>query len=335
MESRTDWRAWLDVQQQDGDERGATGLCHDGGHGISSRRRLNPGDVILGIGDQPFAYDPRTELGKAIGAAEAADGNLSLIRLRNGEKTTAVLQLPVLGGYSPTAPFDCSKSKRIFQLGCEALAQRMKANPDEGNPIERSLNALALLSSGRPQYLPLVRRQVEWASNYSDPDRRSLHSWWYGPVNILLAEYVLVTGDRSFMPDLKRITMEIVHGQSEVGSWGHRFVQPNGRLAGYGMMNAPGLPLTVSLILAREAGVDDPALDEAIAKSSRLLRFYVGKGSVPYGDHHPWIQMHEDNGKNGIAALMFNLLGDAHAAEYFSRMSMCIARERTRHGPHR
>ena len=81
---------------------------------------------------------------------------------------------------------------------------------------------------------------------------------------MLLAEYVLATGDRSCMPDLKRITMEIVRGQSEVGSWGHRFVQANGRLAGYGMMNAPGLPLTVSLILAREAGVDDPELDEAI-----------------------------------------------------------------------
>ena len=124
------------------------------------------------------------------------------------------------------------------------------------------------------------------------------------------------------MPDLKRITMEIVHGQSEVGSWGHRFVQANGRLAGYGMMNAPGLPLTVSLILAREAGVDDPELDEAIEKSARLLRFYVGKGSVPYGDHHPWIQTHDDNGKNGIAAVMFHLLDDAEAAEYFSRMSV-------------
>ncbi|MHC5025024.1 MAG: DUF6288 domain-containing protein, partial [Planctomycetota bacterium] len=232
------------------------------------------------------------------------------------------LQLPVLGAYGPTAPFDCPKSKRIFELGCEALAGKMKANPGEGNPIERSLNALALLASGRPEYLPLVRSQVEWASQYSDLERRALHSWWYGPVNILMAEYVLATGDRSFVPDLKRITMEIVNGQSEVGSWGHRFVQPNGRLAGYGMMNAPGLPLTVSLILAREAGIDDPDLDEAIEKSARLIRFYVGKGSVPYGDHHPWIQTHDDNGKNGIAALMFHLLDDAEAAEYFSRMSI-------------
>ena len=286
-------------------------------HGV-----LHPGDVILGIAGQPFVYDPRTEFGKAVGAAEAADGSLSLIRWRKGETTTAAVQLPVLGTYSPTAPFDCPKSKRIFELGCEALARTMKANPDEGNPIERSLGALALLSSGEPQYLSLVRKQVEWASHYSDPERRSLHSWFYGPVNMLLAEYILATGDSSFVPDLKRITMEIVRGQSEVGSWGHRFVQSNGRLAGYGMMNAPGLPLTVSLVLAREAGVDDPELDEAIEKSARLIRFYVGKGSVPYGDHHPWIQTHDDNGKNGIAALMFHLLDDAEAAEYFSRMSV-------------
>ena len=46
-----------------------------------------------------------------------------------------------------------------------------------------------------------------------------------------MAEYVLATGDRTFMPELERITMEIVRGQSPVGSWGHRFIQENGRLA--------------------------------------------------------------------------------------------------------
>ena len=283
---------------------------------------LQPGDVILGVSDQPFAHDPRTELGRAIGEAEATDGALTLMRWREGTTGKVVLPLAVLGRYSPTAPFDCPKSKRIFDQGCEALARQMKANPDQGNPIIRSLNALALLSSGKPEYLPLVRQQVSWASHYSDPERRNLHSWLYGPVNILLAEYTLSTGDRSFLPDLERITMEIVQGQSAVGSWGHRFVVSGGRLGGYGMMNAPGLPLTVSLILARQAGVAHPELDVAIEKSLRLIRFYVGKGSVPYGDHHPWIQTHDDNGKNGIAAVLFHLVGDAEATRFFSRMSV-------------
>ncbi len=278
--------------------------------------------MILGVAGRQFTYDPRTELGQAIGRAEASDGRLSVIRWRDNATSSAQLQLNVLGAYSPTAPYDCLKSRRIFQQGCEALARQMKANPNEGNGIIRSLNALALLASGEPRYLPLIRQQVAWAAQFSDPDRRTYHSWFYGPINILVAEYVLATGDRSHLPALRRLTMEIVHGQSEVGSWGHRFVQQNGRLAGYGMMNAPGLPLTVSLILAREAGVQDPELDEAIEKSARLLRFYVGKGSVPYGDHHPWIQTHDDNGKNGIAAVLFHLLQDAEAAQYFSRMSV-------------
>lgn len=283
---------------------------------------LHSGDVILGAAGRLFNFDPRTELGRAISNAEASSGTLLLATWRDGRRAEVAVQLPVLGPYASTAPFDCPKSTRIFEDGCAALAKRMADNPGKGNPIERSLNALALLASGNPEYLPLIRREVEWASTYSDLERRSLHSWWYGPVNILMAEYVLATDDRTFMPDLERITMEIVAGQSEVGSWGHRFVQENGRLAGYGMMNAPGLPLSVSLVLARKAGVDNPELDEAIEKSARLIRFYVNKGSVPYGDHRPWIEAHDDNGKNGVSAVLFNLLGDAEAAEYFSRMSV-------------
>ncbi len=297
--------------------------------GSPSEGVLAVGDVLLGVSGARFSYDPRTELGRAITAAEASDGRLELIRWRDGGTDRVEVVLPVLGVYAPTAPFDCEKSRRIVEAGCENLAQRIAKNPRKGSPIERCYNALALLASGDPKYWPLVREQVELVAGYSDLDRRELHSWWYGPINLLLAEYTLATGDRSFMPNLERITMEIVGGQSVVGSWGHRFTQANGRLAGYGMMNAPGLPMLLSLILAREAGVSNPELDLAIERTARLVRFYVGKGSVPYGDHHPWIENHDDNGKNGVAAIAFNLLGDAEAAEYFSRMSVaCHGNER-------
>jgi hypothetical protein len=283
---------------------------------------LQEGDVLLGVGGRPFRFDPRTEIGRAITAAETSSGRLVFSRWRDGRRGSATIELPVFGRYAPTAPYDCEKSNAILEAGCAALAERMAADPGKGSPIERCYNALALLASGNPDYLPVVRQQVEAFSTYTDPDRREYHSWWFGPINILMAEYVLVTGDRTFMPALERITMEIVHGQSPVGSWGHRFIQNSGRLAGYGMMNAPGLPLALSLVLAREAGVENPELDLAIEKSSRLIRFYVGKGSVPYGDHNPWIETHDDNGKNGAAAVLFNQLGDVEATEYFSRMSV-------------
>lgn len=290
--------------------------------GSPSDGKLFEGDVILGIDDVMFSYDPRTEMGKGIQQAESEKGRLRLNCWRNGEEKNVVLKLRTMGGYSPTAPFDCRKSEKIFEEGCAALAQRMRDKPNAGNGITRAYNVLALLASGRKEYLPIIREQVSWAAQYSDPESKTLHCWFYGPVNLLLAEYTLATDDKTYLPDLERITMEIVRGQSAVGTWGHRFSRPDGRLNGYGMMNAPGLPMTLSLVLARKAGVDHPELDLAIERSVRLMRFYVGKGCIPYGDHAPWIETHDDNGKNGIAAVLFNVLEDAEAAAYFSRMSV-------------
>jgi hypothetical protein len=206
------------------------------------------------------------------------------------------------------------------------LAERIADPAYRANAIPRCLNALALLASGQDEYLPLVKREAQWAADFSAD---SFQTWYYGYVMMLLSEYAMATGDESVLPGLRRLALEAAGGQSVVGSWGHTFAGPDGRLQGYGMMNAPGLPLTIGLVLAREAGIDDPKVSEAIEKSARLIRFYVGKGAIPYGDHHSWIQTHEDNGKCGMAAVMFNLLGEAQGAEFFSRMSVAS------HGPER
>ena len=284
---------------------------------------LAAGDVILGTGGKAFSHDPRTEFGRALTHAEseAGGGNLALTRWRSGETAEVVVKLPVLGTYSPTAPFDCPKSARILNDGCKALAARMQAADyaRRQSPITRSLNALALLASGDETHLPLVKREAGWAADFSAD---SMATWYYGYVIMLLAEYKMATGDESVMPGMRRLALASAKGQSIVGSWGHKFAGPDGRLVGYGMMNAPGIPLTTSLVMARAAGVDDPEVAEAIERSARLLRFYIGKGAIPYGDHSPWIQTHEDNGKCGMASVLFNLMGEDEGAEYFSRMSL-------------
>ena len=292
---------------------------------------LQNGDVVLGIGDKKFQYDPRVEFGKAIGEAEASrPGNLELMVWRSGKVKQLKIRLEVLGRYSETAPFNCKKSDRIFQKGCLAQA-RMLNSGRPGNRIVASYGALALLASGRKEFLPVVKKEVARAAKYSDPKGKNLCSWFYGPTNLLLAEYTLATRDRQFLPSMRRMTMEIVNGQSKVGSWGHRFAEPNGVLKGYGMMNSAGLPLLHSLVMARSAGVKNKKLDEGIEKSLNMMQFYAGKGSIPYGDHDPWIQSHANNGKNGNAALLFNLLEDEYAAEYFSKSAIAAYnRERER-----
>ncbi len=103
---------------------------------------------------------------------------------------------------------------------------------------------------------------------------------------------------------------------------GHTFALPDGRLQGYGMMNSPGLPLTIGMVLARDAGVQDPVVSHAIELSAKLLRFYTGKGAIPYGDHAAWTETHEDNGKCGMAAVLFNQLGETKSADFFTRMAV-------------
>lgn len=289
---------------------------------------MQVGDVILGVNGKPFCFDPRVEFGKALTLAEseAGAGKLQLTRWRASATEEVTIKLPVLGSYSASAPFDCPKSKRIIDLCGKALARSLEQHGGHGDPIVRSLNALGLLATGNPDYLPLVKKEVEWAANYSE---NGMQTWRYGYVIMLLAEYTMATGDQSAMPGLRRMAIEAAKGQSAVGSWGHGFARPDGRLGGYGMMNSPGAALTISLVMANRAGVKDPEVAKAIELSAKLLRFYIGKGSVPYGDHHPWIENHDDNGKNGMAAILFSLMNEKNGAEFFSRMSIAS------HGPER
>jgi hypothetical protein len=290
--------------------------------------KLQVGDVILGVNGKPFESDPRVVFSEALTQAETQAGK-GLLRLRvwrDGRTATVVLKLPVLGSYSRTAPFDCDKSDKLVDLSAAALAKNMQAEGYRPNPMVRSLNALGLLATGDDAYLPLIRREANWAANL---EADSFQTWWYGYTMMLLSEYILKTGDTSVLPGLERQLTKAVEGQSAVGSWGHRFANEQGQLLGYGMMHAPGVPLTISLVLAREAGAEHPDLDLAIERSVTMIRFYVNKGAIPYGDHQAWIQNHDDNGKNGMAAVLFNLLGDAEAAEYFSRTAVaCYGDER-------
>ncbi len=285
---------------------------------------LTSGDVILGIDGKNFSDDARKQFAHAITAAEEEKGGglLRVTRWRAGKTETAELKLKVMGTYSDTAPFDCPKSKRVFELGCEAIAKRGLKDIS----IATNMNALALLASGKAEYRPMLEA---YAKKVADFKTDSMATWHYGYANMFLAEYIMATGDRSVFDGMKRMALEAALGQSAVGTWGHKFAMANGNLNGYGCMNLPALGLTVSMVLAREAGVKDPVLDKAIAKSAGFLRWYVNKGAIPYGDHQPW-PGHEDNGKCSSAAVLFDLLGDREAAEYFTKMAVAAYSERER-----
>jgi hypothetical protein len=313
-------RGWIFFRHEDQTAASRQILITAVEKGSPAEGLLQANDVILGVNGKQFVNDARKNLGHAIAAAEEKDGVLALIRWREGQSTNVELKLPVLGAYSDTAPYNCAKSKNIFEQGCQLIAK--KGLKDADIPID--LNALALLASGKEEYRPML---AAYAKKVAASLKPSVWNWYYAYGNLFLAEYVLATGDQTVLPELKRVAVEAAKAQCMNGMWGHAAALPDGHSEGYGGMNQIGLPLTLSLVLARKAGVNDPAVDRAIERYLRVARWFVNKGAIPYGDHAPW-QTHDDNGKCSCAAVLFDLLDDREATSFFSRMATAAYDER-------
>jgi hypothetical protein len=299
---------------------------------------LSADDVIIGTNGKAFESDPRRALGQAITEAEqdANKGLLKLVCWRKGEQKDVTIPLKVMGSYSETSPYTCPKAKLIVEQGCRVImkrgltADKGSLRPDQNwtPEIRSSLEALALLASGNPEYLEAVK---EYAHKLAPPDMKwrlrgeheGLDTWSWGYGNLFLTEYYLATKDEYVLPAIRELARKIAIGQSEVGTWGHGFLIPrnHGNLGGYGAINQPGLICWISLVLAQKCGIDDPDVQKAVAKSRKFFSFYTGKGSIPYGDHSPYRIQHDDNGKSGSAAVTFDLLGDTVSAQFFSRLA--------------
>ena len=210
--------------------------------GSPAEGKLEVGDVVLGVGDGPFDADPRVLLGRAIGEAQSkkGKGRLDLRRWRKGKVKSVRLQLPVLGAYADTAPFDCPRSKKVLDAACDHMAANMKGG------IDGMVNALALLANGDRRHASAVR---DLARKVGRPDVQlslegrtsGLMAWEWGYRALFLCEYYLATRDRQVLPAIAEYAGTIARGQSRVGTWGHAMAWPDlnngqlhGSLGGYG-----------------------------------------------------------------------------------------------------
>ncbi len=278
---------------------------------------LQVGDVILGIDGKAFDSDARIAFGKAITEAEKAEnlGFLNLMRWRPGRGGTqnVTLQLKVMGTYGPVAPMHCPKSQAILDNACRYIEQN-----GIGRGITGYVNALGLLASGRAQYLPMVR---EYAHQVRVAEAYAMSSWNMSYLNIFLSEYYLRTRDEAVFPKIQEMALYLANGQSHVGTWGHGNAGPDGILRGYGAMCQPSLSCAVSLILNQMCGIDDPVVAQAIRKAEIFFLHFVDKGSIPYGDHSPR-EVHDSNGRNSVAVILFDLLDNPVAYRFYARMTV-------------
>jgi len=282
---------------------------------------LQVDDVILGIDGRKFDSDARIALGKAITEAEKAEngGLLKLMRWRNGRTEDVTLQLKVMGTYGPMAPMDCPKSQRILDNACRYIEKN-----GIGRGITGHVNALGLLASGRAKYLPMVR---EYTHQIEVKDAYEMSSWNMSYMNIFLSEYYLLTGDKAVLPKIREMALYLANGQSRVGTWGHNNAGPDGILRGYGAMCQPTLSCAVSLVLNQKCGIDEPVVEQAIRRAEIFFLHFVDKGNIPYGDHSPR-EVHDSNGRNSLAVILFDLLDNPDAYWFYARMTVASYGER-------
>jgi HEAT repeat protein len=314
--------------------------------GSAADGMLKVGDVILGVDGKYFDSDARKSFGRAIDEAERSEnrGILKLIRwrptesakTRQGTETKVQLTLKVMGTYSDMAPYNCPKSKRILADAIKNIIERK----DMGR---FGAAALALLATGEQEHLEIVRdylHEVRWAK----PDMKislesgGLVAWSYGYQNLVLTEYYLASGDEYVLPAIREYSIKTAMGQSNGGTWGHGLAwtskndgKLHGRLGGYGAVNQAGLPCFLSLLLAKKCGVEHPEVDDAISRASRFFQQFIDKGSIGYGYHRPSLEINANgrngmsgNGKNGIAAVAFQVQGHREGTRFFSKLTASL-----------
>ena len=300
--------------------------------------KILDGDVILGADSKKFQSDARKAFSAAIHKAEESDGQLSLLVWRSGQEQDIEFKIRVLGKYDPKSPYDCAHTEGVI----EQLAQYAKQAPLPPSPRKKedrkmifpSLYALGMLATGREDLMPKVKAFAH--SIIKDKSGKALTSfevssngkrvWRTAYKLIFLSEYYLVTKDKLVRPYLETIAVGAAQGQSGAGTYGHRFSgrKPNGGfhgpLAGYGAINQAALSMMTGLLLAQKVGVEHPALTDAIRRGKRFFDFFVDHGAVTYGDHWAVYNGFDNNGSSGIAAVMYQFMGDDRGQDFFSTM---------------
>jgi len=283
-------------------------------------------DVILGTGGKPFSEDARRSIAYAIQEAEKESnkGILQLTRWRAGKTEEVRLKLRVMGTYNATAPYDCPKSRRIFEEACKVL---------EKEPLNDNWNGtvggLALMATGNPDYLPKVRELARKLASATPDWNKGIEgsSWETGYRTVFLCEYYLLTGDKEVFPAITGSARSLAIGQGMYGTFGHGFSGkiPEGKrhapVPPYGPVNMTGLGADLAIVMGKLCGVKDPEVDAAIVRACGFFGYFVDKGAIPYGEHEP-CPFHENNGRTSLTAVLFSLMpGKVSEARFFARMA--------------
>ena len=221
-----------------------------GKNGIAARSGIQVGDRILAInGTTPKAFSMKTDaglsgpqdvLGRTLDATCASNQPRLQLKVRRGKTTLNLkLQLPRSPAFASSFPYNCAKSRTYLQSIAKHLEEIQRKDgswrPGVGGDADIYTGAfctLTLLASNQKAHLPAIRRAIDFIRkksivkiNPKDP-RVGPKNWQTATTAILLAEYQLATGDKTYFPDLKKSCGLLQSRVTERGTMGHHFAIP-------------------------------------------------------------------------------------------------------------
>ncbi len=307
--------------------------------GSPADQLIQTGDYIVGAGGKAFqtahqngygeavfgARGPILEFANALESAQSSSGKGHLIVDidRSGQQRRVVLKVGQdYGIFGPTFPTDDAKSAQILEDLYSYLKKTQGQNGSWGSPPHDTFAPLALLASGRPDHLELVRKNVKFhADTTKSKDRSWLINWRYMSAAIVMSEYYLATGEKWVLRDLQEVHDFLVSSQyvdqsqidpktrierpqdlprtrmSAHGGWGH-----NPGFEGYGPISMLTGQGALAFALMKHCGVNVNRERHMFAYDF-LARAAGRNGYVWYADEAAGQDNWADMGRTGAAGI--------------------------------
>jgi hypothetical protein len=299
--------------------------------GVNGRRFTTAHKFGYGVGK--FGYEgPMMEFGNALEASvgKTAAGKLTIEVVRAGQNKRVDLKLPMTyGQYSKTYPYNCPKSDRIMLELCNYLVRKQRDNGMwSGRPHINAFAALALMGSGRREYMPAVKKAVQAMAKSTSSEIKigGLPAWQYGLYGAALSEYYLLTGEKWVPGELQEISEWMFKAQAPAGGWGHGpWITTGAKGNGYGPICVITMQCKMawSLMQRCKLKVDPKRFQAAHTFAVKGTNSF---GYVWYKDGGAGNSGYADMGRTGAAALAHYLSpsGGKVYYDYAKRAAKCI-----------
>ncbi|MCP4746287.1 MAG: hypothetical protein GY874_09135 [Desulfobacteraceae bacterium] len=247
--------------------------------------KLEAGDQITGANGKAFETEhkngwgpenfggegPLMDFGNALEQSYGSNGILTLTVQRGGSTETVEIDVGTeYGAYSDEFPYNCPKADRQREELCAFVASKQESDGTWKGQQTTFIAALALLASGNPEYLPLVKKAAEnfAQQTVAEPSIQEggLRTWRYTFTGIMLAEYYLATGEEWVKKELQEIKTWLTAAQltnenqlindntglmDRFGGWGHKAF-----MSGYGPFSMLTAQALTALSLIERCGIE-------------------------------------------------------------------------------